>query len=304
MTPRRARRGGRTARRRRWPPRRTRTSACRCCWRVADGAVEHRCAPRARAGRRKPTASPLTLDDHAGARRGAVPAGALRRPAARPRAGARRCTAARWPRSKSAQDEPAIAKTLRAISFVHDTLGDFPRALDFQFRALAIDERTGNESSRAATLRTIGIVYSRSGDPAAGLDFYRKSLALCTRPGDAIERGKTLNNIGINLKNTGQYADAPCRVDGGARGIRRPRPAAAPVGHAQQHGTRAGAAGRRGRRRADAARGARPVGGDRLPLWRRARRIGARQAVHGAGAPRRGARMARRRARRPASGTT
>ena len=109
---------------------------------------------------------------------------------------------------EAAQDDRAVAKTLRAISFVHDTLGDFPRALDYQFRALEIDERTGNQGSRAATLRTIGIVYSRSGDPVAGLDFYRKSLALCTQPGDAIERGKTLNNIGINLKNLGQLDEA------------------------------------------------------------------------------------------------
>jgi diguanylate cyclase (GGDEF)-like protein len=109
---------------------------------------------------------------------------------------------------ESAEDDHAVAKTLRAISFVHDTLGNFPRALDYQFQALELDERTGNESSRAATLRTIGVVYSRSGDPAAGLDFYRKSLALCTRPGDKIERGKTLNNIGINLKNLGQLTEA------------------------------------------------------------------------------------------------
>jgi len=80
--------------------------------------------------------------------------------------------------------------------------------VDCQFRALAIDERTGNRSGQAATLRTIGIVYSRSGDHAAGLEFYRKSLALCTQSADAVERGKTLNNIGINLKNLGHYDDA------------------------------------------------------------------------------------------------
>ena len=109
---------------------------------------------------------------------------------------------------ESVRDDSAIAKTLRALSFVHDTMGDVSRALDHQFRALEIDERTGNESSRAATLRTIGVVYTRSGDAAAGLDFYRQSLALCTRPGDTIERAKTLNNIGINLKNLGRLAEA------------------------------------------------------------------------------------------------
>lgn len=109
---------------------------------------------------------------------------------------------------EAAGDHRGAAKTLRAISFVHDTLGDFSRALDSQFRALELDERTGDRSSQAATLRTIGIVYSRSGDLRTGLDHYRRSLALATRPEDAVERGKTLNNIGINLKNLGQYDEA------------------------------------------------------------------------------------------------
>ena len=59
---------------------------------------------------------------------------------------------------ESTADDRAVAKTLRAISFVHDTLGNCPRALDYQFQALELDERSGNESSRAATLRTIGLV--------------------------------------------------------------------------------------------------------------------------------------------------
>jgi diguanylate cyclase (GGDEF)-like protein len=114
---------------------------------------------------------------------------------------------------ENANDEAAVAKTLRAISFVHDALGDSSRALDYQFRALAIAQRTGNDSSRAATLRMIGVVYSRTGDVASGLDFYRQSLALCRLPGDAVERGKTLNNIGINLKNLGQLADAEASLE-------------------------------------------------------------------------------------------
>jgi len=114
---------------------------------------------------------------------------------------------------EAAQDDCAIARTLRAISFVHDTLGDFSRALDYQFRALEIDQRTGDEGSKAATLRTIGLVYSRSGDPATGLEFYQQSLALCRLPQDALERGKTLNNVGINLKNLGRYAEARAALD-------------------------------------------------------------------------------------------
>ena len=109
---------------------------------------------------------------------------------------------------EAAGNEIATARTLRAISIIHDSLGDFSRALDHQLRALEIDERIGNMASRAATLRTIGLVCSKTGDHHTGLDFYRQSLALCTQEGDALERGKTLNNIGINLKNLGQFEEA------------------------------------------------------------------------------------------------
>ena len=109
---------------------------------------------------------------------------------------------------EAAGDEIAIARTLRAISFIQDVLGDFSRALDHQLRALEIDERVGITANRAATLRTIGLVCSKSGDHATGLDFYRQSLALCTQERDFQERGKTLNNIGINLKNLGKFDEA------------------------------------------------------------------------------------------------
>ena len=132
---------------------------------MADGvsSIDARRALDARAG--SATRSPRRSSD-ARPGRSALPAGPLRGPAARPRDRARRVRRSAARASRPRSDDGAVAKTLRAISFVHDTLGDFPRALDYQFRALEIDERTGNDSSRAATLRTIGIVYSRSGDPA------------------------------------------------------------------------------------------------------------------------------------------
>ena len=204
---------------------------------------------------------------------------------------------------EAAQDDCAIARTLRAISFVHDTLGDFSRALDYQLRALEIDRRTGDEGSRAATLRTIGIVYSRSGDPDAGLDYYRQSLALCRLPQDALERGKTLNNIGINLKNLGRYEEARAALD-------EAHDQFAELGLPLQQSAALNNLGLVMQRLGDAAGAERTlrdalelVGGDRLPPGCRARQPGARQAVPGAG-PHDDARgRLRRGAGRSASGT-
>ena len=242
-----------------------------CCWRIADGvsSIDARARARLCAGGRELAAS--LADAHARAPSRSYLQGrcadllldhataldALRRGARRFREGARR--------------RRAVAKTLRAISFVHDALGDSSRALDYQFRALAIDQRTGNDSSRAATLRMIGVVYSRTGDAASGLDFYRRSLALCTQPSDAIERGKTLNNIGINLKNLGQLAEAAGGAGRRVQDLRRRW--ACRCSSAPPSTTSALVQERKGDRaiaETHAARGARAVGGDRLSLRRRA----------------------------------
>jgi diguanylate cyclase (GGDEF)-like protein len=109
---------------------------------------------------------------------------------------------------EAVDDMVGVAKVLRALGYLHDTLGDFATALDHLFRALALDERNGSPASRAATLRTIGIVHSRSGDIASGLDYYRQSLAFAVQSQAPVERGKTLNNIGINLKNLGRIEES------------------------------------------------------------------------------------------------
>jgi diguanylate cyclase (GGDEF)-like protein len=109
---------------------------------------------------------------------------------------------------EAVDDMVGVAKVVRSLGYLHDTLGDFATALDHLFRALALDERNGTPASRAATLRTIGIVHSRSGDLAAGLDYYRQSLAFAMQSEEPVERGKTLNNIGINLKNLGRIDEA------------------------------------------------------------------------------------------------
>ena len=94
------------------------------------------------------------------------------------------------------------------LSKVLDDLGDYAQALEHQLRALAIDERNGDDASRALTLRTIGIVHSKAGDPQRGLEFYTQSLALTRACGHDAASARTLNNIGINHKNLGNHVEA------------------------------------------------------------------------------------------------
>ena len=114
---------------------------------------------------------------------------------------------------EAVDDMAGIAKVLRALGPLHDTLGDFTTALDHLFRALALDERTGEEASRAATLRTLGLVHSRAGDRATGLDYYRQSLALTGAARHPAEHARTLNLLGAALKDVGKVDEALTALD-------------------------------------------------------------------------------------------
>ena len=109
---------------------------------------------------------------------------------------------------ETADDMSGVAKVLRSLGYLHNTLGDFPSSLDHLFRALALDERGPDDGGRAATLRYIGMVHCKSGDVSTGLDYYRQSLAIAPEDRHPAERAKTLNHLGINLRNVGRLDDA------------------------------------------------------------------------------------------------
>jgi hypothetical protein len=82
---------------------------------------------------------------------------------------------------ESTEDDHAVAKTLRAISFIHDTSGNFSRA------RLPVPGHSSSTSATATKTAGGDAAHDRPrirgpAIPAAGLEFYRKSLALCTRP--------------------------------------------------------------------------------------------------------------------------
>jgi len=109
---------------------------------------------------------------------------------------------------ETADDMRGVAKVLRSLGYLHNTLGDFPSSLDHLFRALALDERGPDSAGRAATLRYIGMVHCKSGDISTGLDYYRQSLAVAPEERHPAERAKTLNHLGINLRTVGRLDDA------------------------------------------------------------------------------------------------
>lgn len=99
-------------------------------------------------------------------------------------------------------------KTLGNIGVVYMDLGDYPRALDFFFKALKVTEAINNKSGASYWFSNIGNVYAEQGYPEKALDYYFRSLKveeeLNNKPGIAT----TLGNIGTVYDDLGEYEKA------------------------------------------------------------------------------------------------
>jgi len=105
-------------------------------------------------------------------------------------------------------DKAGMGYSLIGIGSVHDSKGDYDKALDYYDRSLAIDEELGDKSGMGASLNNIGIVHADKGDYEKALDYYGRSLTICEELGDKSGMGLSLNNIGTVRKNKGDYEKA------------------------------------------------------------------------------------------------
>ncbi len=104
-----------------------------------------------------------------------------------------------------------IARHLGNIGLVYWNQGDYPKALEYYFKALKMDEELGRKSGIARHLGNIGNVYKNQGDYPKALEYYFKALKMDEELGR--ERGIAirLGNIGGVYKSQGDSAFAASR---------------------------------------------------------------------------------------------
>lgn len=100
------------------------------------------------------------------------------------------------------------SRTLAEIGSVYLSFGDFPRALEYLFIALKINEGIGEKKGIESTLCNIGTVYTEQGYPSKALDYYFKSLKVGEELHDKDGMAITLGNIGTVYDEQGNYAKA------------------------------------------------------------------------------------------------
>ena len=110
-----------------------------------------------------------------------------------------------------AQSEDA-ARFAHNVGSLLDSVGDYPKALEFYNKALVIKKATDGENhiSLAATYTNMGNVYQSQGDYPKALEFYSKALAItkATHGENHISLADTYNNMGEVYRIQGDYPKA------------------------------------------------------------------------------------------------
>jgi class 3 adenylate cyclase len=88
------------------------------------------------------------------------------------------------------------AQALNALGNNYQTKSDYPKALEFYFKALKVNEEINNDEAIAQNLGNIGIVYKALNDYANALEYYHKAIAI-------FEKLQDRKSVAINLGNAG-----------------------------------------------------------------------------------------------------
>jgi tetratricopeptide (TPR) repeat protein len=110
-------------------------------------------------------------------------------------------------------DKKILARALTNIGVVYNSKSDFPRALNYYYKALKIEEAIGNKPGIARNLGNIGSIHTSQGNYPHALEMYNKALALSSSTHDktrmAIHYGNIANvyTLMLDYKNAIQFTE-------------------------------------------------------------------------------------------------
>ncbi|MBK9249524.1 MAG: tetratricopeptide repeat protein [Ignavibacteria bacterium] len=116
-------------------------------------------------------------------------------------------TALDFAEEKNLPDE-TNAKALGNIGIVYLNFSDYPQALTYYQKALAISEEIGNKKGTGGTMVNIGHVYGALGQNATALEYYEKALPIFDEIGEKLFKANALNSIGNVYLHLSDYAQA------------------------------------------------------------------------------------------------
>ncbi|MBN4081640.1 tetratricopeptide repeat protein, partial [bacterium AH-315-C07] len=110
-------------------------------------------------------------------------------------------------------DKAGIAAAFGNIGLIYSDQGDYSKALEYCYKALKMDEEMGLKSDMAMNLSNIGNFHSSQGDYSKGLEYYFKALKMNENLGNKNGIARELGNIGSICTQTGRFAEAEVYLD-------------------------------------------------------------------------------------------
>ena len=101
-----------------------------------------------------------------------------------------------------------IASSCMWLGWCKSLQGDYPKALDYDFKALRIAEEIKDKKISSSALGAIGSVYWNQGDYPKALDYYLKALKMKEELGDKNGIAIALGSIGSLYIDTKKYSEA------------------------------------------------------------------------------------------------
>ncbi|MGP8214027.1 MAG: tetratricopeptide repeat protein [Bacteroidia bacterium] len=101
-----------------------------------------------------------------------------------------------------------IGSALRTLGIIYYSQSNYPKALEYDFKALTIDQEIGDKRSIANNLGNIGSIYYISGNNPKAIEYALKALDIDNQVGNKNGSAANLGNLGNILTGEGNYSKA------------------------------------------------------------------------------------------------
>ncbi|MEO7970289.1 MAG: CHAT domain-containing protein [bacterium] len=106
---------------------------------------------------------------------------------------------------RNEKDRLGEAITIGLIGNCYKKFGDFPKALEFLQRALAMKRELGNRGEVGKTLSHLGLLYWEMGQYPPAIEQFNQAIALGAQLNDHVLEASAHNNLGLVYDELGEY---------------------------------------------------------------------------------------------------
>jgi tetratricopeptide (TPR) repeat protein len=106
--------------------------------------------------------------------------------------------------ARKLNDRGSEGAALGNLGLAYYSLGDYPKAIQYQEQSLAIAREIGNRLGEGQSLGNLGLAYDSLGDYPKAIQYQEQRLAIAREIGDRLGEGNALFNMSLALYETGK----------------------------------------------------------------------------------------------------